>query len=395
MSEAVLLQEPRFRNHDIKSFCSLSILCLCVPGLAPIKAVAILALWSWWVCKRKFRIRSLVISGSILLNLLLWLEWACLYGGNTLDALSQLSRLIMFFMVLSMAGYLVNTPGGWIDRQLLDRAITYIAYIMGLAKLTIVTIVLTGTMTLDGVQDLLGFATVTEDIGSGLIRLQFPSDIVILFLVPCYIGGRSRMADMLVIISLAFVIYLSFSRFLFVGFGIAIFIRSFVLRRFDFASLLVSFLAVAFILILWESFISRFSGEGSLISDDIRREQIVNLSNAISDNALIGRGLGASLYSYIRDETQKYSYEVQWYAMVVQLGFLGLTWFLFNVVLVVATNINIRRYGYGVAAVAALWVISGFTNPFVTSLGSAFGFSLLMLRFPSRDNSNWPKLVAD
>lgn len=338
----------------------------------------------------------MLISGSILLNLLLWLEWACLYGGDTADALSQLSRLTAFFMVLSMAGYIVNTPRrGKIDGELLDRAITYIAYIMGLAKLAIVIIVLTGTMTLDEVQDLLGFATVTEDIGSGLMRLQFPSDIVVLFLVPCYRGGRSRLADMLVIVSLTLIIYLSFSRFLFVGFGIVIFLRSLVLRRFDFASLLVFFVAIIFTLILWEPIISRFSGEGSSISDDIRREQIVNLSNAISDNALIGRGLGASLSNYVRDETQKYSYEVQWYAMVVQLGFLGLIWFIFNVMSVVGTNINLRRYGYRVAAVAALWVVSGFTNPFITSLGSAFGFALLMIRFSIRDNNDWLKLAAD
>jgi hypothetical protein len=126
------------------------------------------------------------------------------------------------------------------------------------------------------------------------------------------------------------------------------------------------------------SLAGRFSGEGTQASDDIRGEQIHRLAAEIAEHPLLGKGLGASAGSYKRSETIPFSYEVQWYAMTMQLGAVGLMWFLIHLVSAMAKGVRSARGAALFLSVFLLWLVGGFTNPLVVSLGSAFGLVLLV-----------------
>jgi hypothetical protein len=98
---------------------------------------------------------------------------------------------------------------------------------------------------------------------------------------------------------------------------------------------------------------------------------------------IFGTGIGSSVSGNKRSGTIPFSYEVQWYAMAMQFGFFGLAWFVVN--LLAPLSICFKSPGKRAfsLAVFALWVIAGFTNPLVISLGSAFGLCILMLTLPN------------
>jgi len=83
-----------------------------------------------------------------------------------------------------------------------------------------------------------------------------------------------------------------------------------------------------------------------------------------------------------------FSYEVEWYALTMQFGFLGIAWFCINLIAVLFVSLKAGKQVLPFAIVFVVWIASGFTNPYVTSLGSAFGFSILMLRTLQNESTN-------
>jgi hypothetical protein len=229
------------------------------------------------------------------------------------------------------------------------------------------------------VQSALGFETVSDNIGLGLQRLQFPSDIVLIFLIACYVGGRNKAVDLLLMLAATVSVYLSFSRYLFAAFVLCTILRSYRAGKLDIVSRAAIVLGVSVLLLFSASLAERFGGEASVSSDETRNLQVQALAGVIARHLTFGTGIGSSVNGFKRSDALPFSYEVEWYAMTMQLGFLGLFWFIGNLIApLLSALISTRRKAF-LVSIFTIWTIAGFTNPYVTSLGSAFGFCILIL----------------
>jgi hypothetical protein len=358
-----------------------ALFCVAIPGFAALKALCIICLWAYTTYAGHVHSRSIIWFFSVLLNVAFCSEIALFHNVPVVDTANHLSRIVLFFLALALGVSATNSHT--FDGKTTDRLIFWIALISVALKVVILGAILTGRVSLDTIQSGLGFETVTDDIGFGLQRLQFPSDIALIFLLACYSGGRRRIVDLLFLVSVTVSVFLSFSRYLFAAYIACLIIRFFRVRKVDTVSVAAISVSLVVAAVFSVSLSSRFIGGGSQSSDSTRTEQIRYLTATIVQHPIFGTGIGSSVSGNKRSGTIPFSYEVQWYAMAMQFGFFGLAWFVVN--LLAPLSICFKSPGKRAfsLAVFALWVIAGFTNPLVISLGSAFGLCILMLTLPN------------
>jgi O-Antigen ligase len=387
--------ENRLRTRSLQRqknlFFFTALLCVAIPGFAALKAIAIIGAWAYITCADRVRNRSIIWFLSVLLNVVFCSEIALLHGVSPADTAGQLSRVVLFFLALGLGVSIAESRA--FDDKTTDRLIFWMALISAILKIALMWVILTGRLSIDSVQSTLGFETVTDDIGFGLQRLQFPSDIALTFLLACYTGGRRKIVDVLFLISITINVFLSFSRFLFVAYLACLVIRFFRVRKFDTVSITALSATVIVVAVFSVTLANRFVSAGSQASDSTRTEQIEYLSAAIVEHPFLGTGIGSSVNSYKRSGTIPFSYEVQWYAMAMQFGFLGLAWFFAN--LIASLWICFKQPGRRAVflAIFLLWVFAGFTNPLIVSLGSAFGLCVLAIAL-TNDLASRPKPLA-
>jgi hypothetical protein len=365
-----------FLRRYEKFFFLTTVLVAALPGFAPLRLVAIMALWGYLIVGDSFTIAASLWFVSVLLNLLLGAEvGAVFHDVPQKDVFDHFLRLITFFITLGIGSYTANRCS--ISPKRLDQLIFVIAVGLMIFKLIIVVALLAG-IPLERIQDLFGFDTPTLGIGFGLQRLQFPSDIIAPFLIACYVGGKKKMKDGILLFSVAVVVMLSFSRYLFAFYFLCIFLRALWIKKADFISVLNVIFSLACVIVFFDSILSRFVSAGTVVSDQIRVDQIHYLKIAIKNFPLFGTGIGSEAHDYLRNQKTPYFYEAQWYATTMQLGFIGVFWYVLNLLL--ALYVPLRKNYIAFSVVFLVWVFSGFTNPFLTALGSACGLTILLLR---------------
>ena len=86
----------------------------------------------------------------------------------------------------------------------------------------------------------------------------------------------------------------------------------------------------------------------------------------------MGNGMGSFVPTLIRSEYQTYMYEVQWAALLMQFGLLGVFFILTCLggilILILSSKIPNKNY---LALFYVLWLLSGFTNPYLFILSSS------------------------
>jgi O-Antigen ligase len=368
-------------------FAALTVVCLAIPGLAVPKACLILGFWGYLVLTMPFSTSSAIWMGSVLGSLVFATVVSLFHSVRSVDTAGQFARMLLFFLILSIGALILRRDERLASGLGLDKLIGRATICSMLLKVAILAAVVAGWITFDKAQQIFGFESVTEDIGGSLQRLQFPSDVAVIFLVPCYRGGTSKLADAVFVVSTSIIVYTSFSRFLFAAFGLALLIRALWMRRMDttFISALVLTAAVASVFAV--NINSRFVGQANADSDNARVQQMRILSDHFVDNPIIGKGMGSSVPGFLRSVKEPYFYEVQWYAMAMQFGVLGLLWLFLNFssfLMFQRMGLRDRRYA---AAVVLLWAVSGFTNPFLTAVGGAFGICILVLRCRANESA--------
>jgi hypothetical protein len=378
MSAGTFRQPNRsdFLHRYEKWFFLTTVLVSTLPGFAPLKLVAIMALWCYLIVGDSFTIAAALWFVSVLLNLLVGVQVGAVFQGVPVkDVFNHFLRLILFFISLGVGSYTANRCS--ISQKRLDRLIFMVAVGLMLFKLIFVVALLTG-ISLDRIQMIFGFETPTSDIGLGLQRLQFPSDIIAPFLIACYVGEGKKLKDGVLLFCIAGVILLSFSRYLFAFYLLCTFLRAFWIKKVDFITLLNITVSVICVIVLFESILARFASADTAVSDQIRVDQIHYLKIGIAKFPLLGTGIGSEAHDYLRSEETPYFYEAQWYATTMQMGFIGVFWYVLNLLL--ALYVPLRKNYLAFSVVFVVWVFSGFTNPFLTALGSAFGLAILLLR---------------
>ena len=293
------------------------------------------------------------------------------------DRLNHLVRLCSFFAVFACMHWL---RAAFATQAKLDRLCLWTVVLMAAVKVGICVAVAGFDVPLADAMDLFGFETVTLTIAVNILRLQFPSDIVCMFLLAVYCGGRSRWRDGLFLLCASIVIFLSFSRFYFFSFVVALFVRSAWLKRWDLITTLGTLALVGALAFFGAEIVERFVGQGAEMSDEIRVDQTRALASEIERHPILGRGIGASVPDFLRSETLPFSYEVQWYAVVMQFGWLGMSVFVLNIASLMISGVRRTRSLICLAVVGLLWVAAGFTNPLITAIGSAVGLAIAKRR---------------
>lgn len=124
-------------------------------------------------------------------------------------------------------------------------------------------------------------------------------------------------------------------------------------------------------------------------SDELRIMQVNALLSEYENALFVGKGLGGYAHENIRDRTLLHSYEVQWVAFLMQFGFIGVLILLVPLFVIVFRLIKgkISRIKWSFCGLFLLWLLSGFTNPFLISLTSGIIYALFLVSADLIDES--------
>jgi len=273
------------------------------------------------------------------------------------------------------------------------KPVIYGIVALGVMKIALIAITL--ALKIDPIQ-LLGNifgddALVGGSIAFGLSRIEFSSDILgsfVLFalLCPSVSGVRFRRVAIgfCVVIIIASGL-LAFARYLW-------FLETFAILAATIIEGRIKLLILAGLVMICVAYFSyaelqpvveaRFFSDQVSDSDLIRMEQSKALVSAIEMRPFIGKGLGAHVNAVIRNSEDQYSYELQWLSLPMQFGFLGLV----AILLMIAASArdllaSHQRAKPWLLVLFVLWLLSGWTNPHLTSSFAGATFGMFMALF--------------
>jgi hypothetical protein len=276
---------------------------------------------------------EIIFMAVVAASLCFWSLVGVLNGqADTGQILSQLRGIAMAILVAWLSIFAIRR--GLVAAE---RLITVIIY--GLFSVSAVKVALVAASffsNIDPIQitrSVFGEqSTVAYPIPFGLVRLEFTEDIVGAFalfalLAPRVSGvrfGRTSRLFICLVILLGSGL-LAYSRAIWFIYVVSIFVAMIVQRSWK--TMAVTILAA---LVLGVScydvfnlvYEERFVREAEL-SDTGRIEQARALMGEIKARPILGKGMGAHVNTYTSSDTDKYSYELQWLAFLMQFGIVG------------------------------------------------------------------------
>lgn len=366
-------------------------------GLFSIKSLTFFAALSSWILfiitknvYSKAEIYLLFWAAVAVALLLVWLAVGSFYDVTAPKAQFDQFKVfvITVFTVTISLHYLLC---GALEPQTLIVSALFANGIYSIIKLSAATFHFLGIMDILTFAKVTGLRLLSMDIHGGMIRLQTSVDIATPFLLFFMLQRRLlslRLPSFFPVFYLAISILsilLSFSRYLiFVGLvSLALHAVTLTWRR-ALPGFLYAFLlgAVAAYCVggdfMYKVIEKRLFSSDNYYSDRTRGIQIAALEEEALCYPLIGKGLGASAPGCIRDHQLTYSYEVQWVSFLMQLGLLG-TLLFFMALLCLVALLLVPPYTFskmGFLVLYLLWLLSGFTNPFLISLTSGIIYAL-------------------
>lgn len=330
---------------------------------------------------------------SFILFLLIW-TFVGLTNSNT-PASVVADQFKLFSITLSvplMTYYLYKNQKISAEKMLKMCVYTNGAYC--LTKITLIIFHLIGWVNIWDILQQVGFKLQSMTIFGSLQRLQTSIDIStpFIFMVALFseqlnlqIKPRTRNAYLaLAIISNFF----TFSRFLFFVQGCAFL---FYFCSLSFNKIQKTFLiSLAFLITtvvsvgpenITTSINHRFFSQANNQSDQTRVVQVNALLKQHEQAPYLGVGLGGHVPSLVRDNKNQHSYEVQWVAFLMQFGIFGVLYLLICVSMIGYSLLKppINRTKLAFFSLFILWILSGFTNPFLISLQSGILYTLFLL----------------
>lgn len=303
-------------------------------------------------------------------------------------AFDQFKLFIITWVVAIVSLYLIDE--GALTRSGFLRLVVYLNCAFSTIKIAAVALHIAGIIKLLKFMELTGLRFMSLSITENVFRLQTSVDIVtpyIIFLVlqsdALGLKFSKKFKVFFIFISILSLI-LSFSRFLmavafmaFFFYWLSISIPKMV--RALLAAILLLFGGVSVIGFdaAEKAFHLRFTSFGNYQSDETRREQIEALMKEHDEHQLLGKGLGGSAKNYFRDNSLTYSYEVQWVGFLMQFGAIGILLLFVPLFLITYAILTppIDTVKVGLFCMFGIWILSGFTNPYMISLTSGIVYA--------------------
>jgi len=139
-----------------------------------------------------------------------------------------------------------------------------------------------------------------------------------------------------------------------------------------FSILLISLFSLFLVVLIYPGImdvvIERFSGRHSIASDLIRKQISLALWKVIEEYPLFGKGMGSYSAELIRFDEVPWNYELQWMALLMNFGVIGVLYlvFLFFIVYrIILYRVNL--VAISIATLFTFWISSAFFNCFLLS----------------------------
>lgn len=252
-------------------------------------------------------------------------------------------------------------------------------------KLALIALHLFHWINLWEVLELVGFRFMRMHIFGSLERLQTSADFLTPFMLYFVLqSDRSRFFKILYTLLSFVATFLSFSRVLLAIYVAALLLHWCTLKGRAFLS--GAFLLFATTLSLYfligptnvhHMIDRRFTSKDNSVSDQIRSAQIDALTQDFLQAPLLGQGIGSPASTYTRDNALPHHYEVQWLSLLNQFGLL-LIFPLLPCLLLIAAYLNNPPVPYATLSLLILFLLSGFTNPYLLSLASGILYTLFL-----------------
>jgi hypothetical protein len=281
-----------------------------------------------------------------------------------------------------------------ITPQRIIKVVIYANFFYCSTKILLMALHVVGIINIWVVMQKTGLRYMSMEIFGSVGRIQTSVDIVTPFIVYFLLQSkRLGMQFSKKFICIYFIIsllsnFLSFSRFLLFVFMISVFFYWMTLKLTHMIRIAICiFMAmiVGVIVATPEKVMSivekRFFSNDNYYSDLTRHVQINALMDGCHQDPFLGKGLGGYNPECIRDHLLPHAYEVQWVAFLMQFGVIGLTLMLIPIGIIsfrlVEPPLSIIKITFFL--LFGLWLLSGFTNPFLISLTSGIIYALFIL----------------
>lgn len=359
----------------------------------PVKIFLFIACFlSLWLQSIKYKIeitRSSLRVFNCLILLVLFMYFIGVLNGNKY-AIDELKYLLV---VLATVFILIVLSQ--VNVEIFLRAIFWGTMVYAIIKFVIYVGIFVGFLSIEDVLSLYMSAFderfVYMPIYTGIYRIQLPPDIIYAFAPILYISISKKYNFSVSFIKIAciffaasFVVFTAYSRYLFFVFAVMILLS---LHNFLPRYKKVNFIIISGLIFIVffnfknlssnKYFEERFSARNNQYSDEIRVDQQSKLIAKWLQSPIIGSGAGYYFDNYVRAEKTPFSYEAQILGYLMKGGVIFLfPLMVFSAYFVRCVYIN---SGVGISGLLILLLLSGFTNPYLTSTATAVLYAAFYL----------------
>lgn len=342
----------------------------------------------------QYQLKLISFSLSFISFLLIWMFIGYWQKNDWLEGgFDQFKIFIITIATVMMSLNFVHEE--LTSREKILKIIIYANFFYSFLKVSIVILHFAGVINMWRWFDLIGIRYMSMAMLQGnLSRLQTSVDIITPFLLLFVLQGKalnlglSRRFTLLYLLVSVPAIFLSFSRFLYGVAVVSLILFLFTVNLTRFVKILITTILLAVLAVAWVGLdkvqiliYERFLSYDNKMSDQVRIEQINALMNELETVPLLGKGLGGYVENLVRDGIIQYSYEVQWVAFLMQFGLMGFMILLIPVLFIFYKLFQppFSRVKQGFLGLFCIWLLSGFTNPFLISLTSGIVYSIFLL----------------
>ncbi|WP_146778663.1 O-antigen ligase family protein [Acidithiobacillus ferridurans] len=341
------------------------------------------------VFRSKFLLTVLLIFSACIF----WFFLGVVKTGSVAMSLSQFKAVAITFLLPILSFYLLSR--NIISDLNIYKAILYsTVFISSIKVFLLVYSAVTGLNFIDITFLLAKYfhaQIMTMKIAPFIYRFELPADLagplalfILLLRNRLNIDLRINiMQKMTYAILIIFSVFISYSRYIWAMtavVAIIAFMFSRRIRNYSFFIVLAFLLSAIFYHPYFRSLTDRFFSHAVTVSDNIRLHELPYLLRYFETSPIFGHGLGAYVPSCIRDAYDKYSYEIQWGALLMQIGIVGIAAVCAALSLIAYPFIccGINKIKLALLILLALWLSASFFNPYLTSSAAGVIFSFFV-----------------
>jgi hypothetical protein len=340
-----------------------------------------------------YQVKLFLFFCGSLAFLIFWFIISLLYDQTTAVSRADQFKLFLTTIIIPVITlFLLST--NLITTAQIFRTIIFSSLFYAVGKLVLVTLHLMGLINVWEILGLLGIQFMQMNIYGGLERLQTSVDIASPFLIFFVLQSDNLGLNLSIKFKRIYIFFsiistfFGFSRYLLGVYFISCALHWMTLNQ---KKLLKTIFLIFFALLIGLIIVGpetiyyiierRFLSIDNAQSDDIRFMQINAMLIQFEKMPFFGTGLGGFASDYVRSPVVKHLYEVQWIAFLMQFGLFGLVVILTPIFFIIFRYINspFSRVNLSFLGLFLIWILSGFTNPFLISLASGVMYTLFYI----------------